>query len=546
MRSRGQGKLALFIAIVLAPVGEVRADEAVPPGGAPPKPPSVALEPSYRLPQESGLEVSHMPAVLFTGDGRRLITGTSGGELIVWDTAKREVIERVKFARSPVMAVVVDPAGKVLVALLENGTLEVVDPATGKVIAAEEKVAAAKTLAVSPDGTRLAIARGKAIELRLLPGLEPAKTLADAHPGEITNLAVSPDGKHLASVCTSGELRLFTLPDLDRSPTGAVAGAPLYAVAFSPDGARIAFGGHACTVDEVEVATGRQKRIAAGQPYWITAAGYSPDGKVLAIGDESCDIWLFDAASAKCLFHGKHHEECWLSTVAWAPDGETFLFGCRPNSHAGKPAVFAPNTYSEALADAEVRGLAATRAETEVECWDAWARADSQETRAIRDRVRASLAKTLELEGKKPDEKTLDDLERRWLTGGPVPVADVDTSQTLAAGIDPDPVLGELVPGKGITASAPAFEDALDFFYKQRGTALASRDRGILSGEQRKEHEVIAAHLTELKKRAEALAPVAGGLAKVNESRARYDETLEARMKELRGKFILNQWRLKK
>lgn len=34
--------------------------------------------------------------------------------------------------------------------------------------------------------------------------------------------------------------------------------------------------------------------------------------------------------------------------MAWAPDNETFLFGCRPNSLAGRPSLHAPLTIAEA------------------------------------------------------------------------------------------------------------------------------------------------------------------------------------------------------
>lgn len=56
------------------------------------------------------------------------------------------------------------------------------------------------------------------------------------------------------------------------------------------------------------------------------------------------------------IFHNKHHIECWLNSVAWAPDNQTFLFGCRPNSHAGKPAVHQALTITEAFQSEAAQG----------------------------------------------------------------------------------------------------------------------------------------------------------------------------------------------
>src|SRR5439155_23941472 len=99
-------------------------------------------QPSFELDQEPGKEVSHMPAVLFTKDGKRLITGTSAGEVIVWDAATRAILRRVKFADSAVAAIAVVP-DRLIVALLAKGTLVAGDFATGKVVAANDKVAGA-------------------------------------------------------------------------------------------------------------------------------------------------------------------------------------------------------------------------------------------------------------------------------------------------------------------------------------------------------------------------------------------------------------------
>ncbi|MHC4224104.1 MAG: WD40 repeat domain-containing protein, partial [Planctomycetota bacterium] len=117
----------------------------------------------------------------------------------------------------------------------------------------------------------------------------------------------------------------------------------------------VAYGGVDRQVYQYSLAEKKEEVISKGQPFWITCLGYSPDGRRIAVGDESCDIWLYEVSSKKRLFHNKHHVECWLNSVAWAPDNETFLFGCRPNSHAGRPHLHMPLTRAEAARSAVAR-----------------------------------------------------------------------------------------------------------------------------------------------------------------------------------------------
>ncbi len=531
-------------------------DKPVPPPPAPPeKPPEIRLEESFRLPQQPGKEVTHIPAVVFTEDGKRLITGTSNGEVIVWDAAKRETISRVTFADSAIAALAADREGAVLVALLENGALKVLETATGKVLGAAEQVAKSVTMVVSPDGKMLAIARGAAIEVRSLPALEVVKTVAEAHgtgagKGQadgrggagVTGLAFAPDGARLASVGSDGLAKVWKLPALEVERSFE-EGFPLYAVAFSPDGRRIAYGGQSRVVYEAEIAAaaaagGAPRVIAKDQPYWITSCGYSPDGKVLAFGDESCDIWLFDVEATKKLFHSKHHVECWLSSVAWAPDNEAFLFGCRPNGLGGgsKPAIYEPNVLAEAGQAADVQAALEMRAELEEAVGKLYADPKNAELQA---RTRDLLEKKRRLLGIADDQaKAAIEQGERQLAQGQTPLV------AVAGGAPAIDFSGSLQTFDG---NAPQLEpDGVQLSFANALQEKQAYAGPQLTAEQRKELEAIDKDLLAVHEELKKDPAMQETLAKLEAQTKAHVEALKRRCDEIRGSFCVNQWRLKR
>lgn len=319
-------------------------------------PAQVDMERSFRIPHgaagSTGASVSHTPAVVFTKDGKTMLTATSGGEIVAFAAGTQKILKRVAFPEKVSAAVSIDPAGRFVVWALANKGVAVMDLASGKILrkAPEPK---ANWLAVSPDGSTVAVACGKVLQLRDVEQLA-VKWQLTGHEAEITCVAWSADGQRIGTASKDGRLLVHDVSTKTRCYEVKKA-APLYAVSFHPKGNTVAYGGHDKQVYEYDFATEKEKVLSKGQPFWITSLGYSPDGGLIAVGDESCDIWLYDLASGNRIFHNKHHVECWLSSVAWAPDNETFLFGCCPNSHAGKPSLHLPLTRAEAARTEAVR-----------------------------------------------------------------------------------------------------------------------------------------------------------------------------------------------
>jgi hypothetical protein len=104
--------------------------------------------------------------------------------------------------------------GQTVIAGRENGNIELISYTTGEILKSlMGHTATLQALAITPDGKLLASAGDdKSIKLWSVPGGELLKTLT-GHVKKVNALAISPDGKLLASGSDDKTIRLWALPD---------------------------------------------------------------------------------------------------------------------------------------------------------------------------------------------------------------------------------------------------------------------------------------------------------------------------------------------
>jgi WD40 repeat protein len=101
----------------------------------------------------------------------------------------------------------------------------------------------------------------------------------------------------------------------------------VWAVAFSPDGRRVAAGASDKTVRVWDLDTGAALKCLSGHEDYCKALAFSPDGRRLVSGshDHTARVWDLEAGRGLSCFRG---HGAYVDAVASAPDGRTVASGC--------------------------------------------------------------------------------------------------------------------------------------------------------------------------------------------------------------------------
>jgi WD40 repeat protein len=102
------------------------------------------------------------------------------------------------------------------------------------------------------------------------------------------------------------------------------------AVAWSPDGKRIASGDSDTTVQVWDAATGSSTFTYHGHSGPVNAVAWSPDGKRIASASFT-EVQVWDATTGGHVFTYRGHTSE-VHTVAWSPDGKRIASGGTDNT----------------------------------------------------------------------------------------------------------------------------------------------------------------------------------------------------------------------
>jgi RNA polymerase sigma factor (sigma-70 family) len=276
-------------------------------------------------------------AAAVTPDGRTVFTAGGDDVIYAWDAATGKEIRRLSGSERWVRALALSPDGRLLYGAGADGKVRVWQTADGKerpVLAGDHDVYGLLLLALSADGKLLAAARAdKSLELidassgkavRPLVGLERrsfwgggAGFAADGR----TLVAWDADQTfHVLDVATGKPRGRFPfLGDEDKRSS--------YVAALSPDGELIAFGSQGRFLVVQDVATGKEVYRFDRLPDGVSAVAFSPDGRSLAWGGwNEPTVHLIELATRGERHHFTGHRGR-ITAIHFSPDGRLLVSG---------------------------------------------------------------------------------------------------------------------------------------------------------------------------------------------------------------------------
>ena len=271
-------------------------------------------------------------SVAWSPDGKNLASGSEDCTIKIWDAASGQHNRTLSGHRAGVKSIAWRPDGNRLASAGSDGEARIWDPASGKeIFCLQQPGGQARSVAWSPDGLRLAV--GTAAD----GGTPRSVTVWDANTGRLvldlkgrgeSPVAWSSDGKRLAT----GTARAFECKIWDASSgeevlalSGAFPGSQqpdsggFQALAWSPDGRRLAAGERRNTARVWDATTGREL-LAMRHAGPVTAVAWSPDGQCLVTASRGQWITLWNAATGQEILNIKGHPGS-MASVAWSPDG---------------------------------------------------------------------------------------------------------------------------------------------------------------------------------------------------------------------------------
>ncbi|MBX7105224.1 MAG: protein kinase [Gemmataceae bacterium] len=260
----------------------------------------------------------------------------NSGELFLWDRKKPGKPRQLPGHISGVTSAKFTPDGRTLISTgghwdnakqqFCGGDVRLWDPVTGRQLASlNGHSVRVLSLAVSPDGKLIATGGvdGDVLVRRLPDGAD-----SYAMPGlgkEITALAFSPDGRHLAVGGFDQTVRIWDLSTRRQIAVLPVT-SKVSSIAFRPDGKQLAVSDYYIEIHLFNTADFQLERRLQGHTGGVDFVTYSPDGHRLAAGGEDTTVRIWDTTSGQELLTLRGHTDV-VKSVTFSPDGQVLFSG---------------------------------------------------------------------------------------------------------------------------------------------------------------------------------------------------------------------------
>jgi RNA polymerase sigma factor (sigma-70 family) len=263
-------------------------------------------------------------SVAFSPDGKTLVAGSGlldpkgeryiGGEMQVWDVARRAPRETLTDHTRVVNALSFHPNGKLLASASDDATVRVWKVAGAKLQGEQilydahaipavpfKKMRppdAVSSAVFSPDGKLLAWERNDNAVVLWDVEAGREKAILEGHTRFIRRLTFSRDGKTLASAADDC-IKLWDVARFKEQATLTGHKSTIFSVAFSRDGKTLVSGSNDGEVKRWDLATRKAGTLLTEKNIAVYSLVFSPDGKALAAArtDGSVVLWNITPAN---------------------------------------------------------------------------------------------------------------------------------------------------------------------------------------------------------------------------------------------------------
>jgi WD40 repeat protein len=269
-------------------------------------------------------------AVIFSPDGKRVISGGNDGIIKVWDSATGKELKILRGHEGLVGSLAISRDGRRIVSGSWDKTIRIWDSETGdevKTIRGHKGII--YSVALSIDGKLIASTdMGENVVRVWNVGTGAELMTLGGYKGHVRQVAFSPDGKRIVSSDDSGEMKFWDAATGKELMTVLSDIGFISWMVFSPDGKKIASVGIGWdpVIKVWDSESGKLIMTIHGQHARATSVAFSPDGKYIANGNSDNMIKIWDAETGEELKTFRGHE--WtVWDVAFSPNGKWIVSG---------------------------------------------------------------------------------------------------------------------------------------------------------------------------------------------------------------------------
>jgi WD40 repeat protein len=271
----------------------------------------------------------------FAGNGKLLATTCRDGQVHLWDFATGKEVRR--FGTGHVVGYVfhdddlrmaVSANGDRLAFLDQRNQVSVCHLPRGSItaIALNELPLA---LDLSPDGKVMALVKRDGIEFWDTVSAKRIHRLNAKYEAVIppsNAIAFCPDGKRVAAAGTDKIIRLVEVATGQEVAQLSGHTDSVSCLAFAPDGKTLASGSWDNTIRLWDLRTKKETNLLEGRAGRVRSVVFAPDGRTLASGAEDFDVRLWEVATGQIRTKLRHVVYAAVP-VAFSPDGKVLAAG---------------------------------------------------------------------------------------------------------------------------------------------------------------------------------------------------------------------------